>query len=156
MRQTRCPRTKPSPQPWANPNGPATTVSTLEAHRERIQAWVEQGVGGVAIHAALKREHGYSGSYSAVRRMLVDIRGSQPPEATCRLHFDPADAAQVDFGAGPMLQHPDGTTRRTWAFVMTLCFSRHQYVEFVWDQSWPPGWAATGVPSSGLAPCPLA
>ena len=25
--------------------------------------------------------------------------------------------------------------RRTWAFVMTLCFSRHQYVEFVWDQT---------------------
>lgn len=117
------------------PKRARSTVSTLVAHRERIQAWVEQGVGGVAMWAALKREHGYSGSYSAVRRMLVDVRGSQPVEATCRLHFDPADAAQVDFGAGPMLQHPDGTTRRTWAFVMTLCFSRHQYVEFVWDQS---------------------
>jgi hypothetical protein len=105
------------------PKRARSTVSTLEAHRERIQAWVEQGVGGVAMWAALKREHGYSGSYSAVRRMLVDVRGSQPVEATCRLHFDPAEAAQVDFGAGPMLQHPDGTTRRTWAFVMTLCFS---------------------------------
>jgi transposase len=27
------------------------------------------------------------------------------------------------------------TVRRTWCFVMTLCWSRHQYVEFVWDQS---------------------
>jgi hypothetical protein len=34
-----------------------------------------------------------------------------------------------------MLMHPDDKLRRTWAFVMTLCFSRHQYVEFVWDQS---------------------
>jgi transposase len=34
-----------------------------------------------------------------------------------------------------MLRHPDGRLRRTWAFVMTLCHSRHQYVEFVWDQS---------------------
>jgi transposase len=42
---------------------------------------------------------------------------------------------QVDFGAGPMLLHPVGKLRRTWAFVMTLCFSRHQYVEFVWEQS---------------------
>jgi len=41
----------------------------------------------------------------------------------------------VDFGAGPVLLHPDGNPRRTWAFVMTLCHSRHQYVEFVWDQS---------------------
>jgi hypothetical protein len=34
-----------------------------------------------------------------------------------------------------MLMHPDDKLRRTWAFVMTLCFSRHQYVEFVWDQT---------------------
>jgi hypothetical protein len=24
---------------------------------------------------------------------------------------------------------------RTWAFVMTLAFSRHQYIEFVWDRT---------------------
>ncbi len=52
------------------------------------------------------------------------------------LLFAPAEAAQVDFGAGPMLVDPaTGNPRRTWAFVMTLCFSRHQYVEFVWDQT---------------------
>ena len=34
-----------------------------------------------------------------------------------------------------MLTHPDGKPRRTWAFVMTLCHSRHQYIEFVWDQA---------------------
>ena len=49
--------------------------------------------------------------------------------------FPLGEAAQVDFGAGPMLVHPAGEARRTWAFVMTLCFSRHQYVEFVWDQT---------------------
>src|SRR5690606_31541921 len=43
---------------------------------------------------------------------------------------------QVDFGAGPLLIDPArGELRRTWYFVMTLCFSRHQYVEFVFDQS---------------------
>jgi len=42
---------------------------------------------------------------------------------------------QVDFGAGPLLHDPaSGKVRRAWAFVMTLCFSRHQYLEFVWDQ----------------------
>ena len=117
------------------PKRASTTVSSLHAQRERIQAWAQQGVSGVAIFAALQREQGWSGSYSAVRRMLADIRSAEPPETTCRLDFEPADAAQVDFGAGPMLMHPDGKTRRTWAFVMTLCFSRHQYVEFVWDQT---------------------
>ena len=54
---------------------------------------------------------------------------------TCRLHFDPAEVVQVAFGAGPMLTQSDGVLKRTWAFVRTLCFSRHQYVEFVWDQT---------------------
>jgi transposase len=113
-----------------------STISTVEPYRARVESWVAEGVGGMAIHAALCREHGYRGSYSAVRRLLAGVRASLPPEATVRLHFPPAEAAQVDFGAGPMLIEPaSGERRRTWAFVMTLCFSRHQYVEFVFDQT---------------------
>ena len=67
--------------------------------------------------------------------MLDQLRGELPADTTVRLSFAPAEAAQVDFGAGPMLTHPDGRVRRTWAFVMTLAHCRHQYVEFVWDQS---------------------
>lgn len=118
-----------------SPRKASTTISTLESHRDQLGAWIEQGVSGTAIHAALKRQHGWTGSYSAVRRLVADIRSQLPPETTCRLDFDPGDAAQVDFGAGPTLVHPDGQPRRTWAFVMTLASSRHQYVEFVWDQT---------------------
>lgn len=100
-----------------------------------VAHWLAAGVGGKAIRAALVREHGYTGSYSAVARMLVALRGEQPPEVTVRLSFEPRDAVQVDFGAGPTLVDPDGQPRRTWAFAMTLCHSRHQYVEFVWDQT---------------------
>src|SRR4051794_17591821 len=113
----------------------ASTVSSAEPLREIVQRWFDAGVQGSAIHAALKREHAFTGSYSAVRRMLQCMRATQPPETTVRLSFAPADAAQVDFGAGPVLTHPDGKPRRTWAFVMTLAHSRHQYVEFVWDQT---------------------
>ena len=66
-----------------------------------------------------------------MRRLLADIRAKLPRETTCRLDFEAGDAAQVDFGAGPTLIHPDGQARRTWAFVMTLARSSHQYVEFV-------------------------
>ena len=97
----------------AGPRRARSTVSTLEAQRERVSAWVEQGVSGTAIHAALKRQHGWAGSYSAVRRLVADIRRQMLPETTCRLDFEPGDAAQVDFGAGPMLVHPDGQPRRT-------------------------------------------
>ncbi len=113
-----------------------STISSAEPHRAQIQRWFEQGVGGIAIHAALRRQHGYNGSYSAVRRMLQQMRASQPPDLTVPLHFAPGEAAQVDFGAGPILFDPArNAQRRTWCFVMTLCFSRHQYVEFVFDQS---------------------
>ena len=113
-----------------------STISSVEPFREIVARWAERGISGVAIHAALCREHGYSGSYSAVRRMLGTLAASRTPEATVRLQFGPGEAAQVDFGAGPMLYDPAREeVRRTWCFVMTLCFSRHQYVEFVWDQT---------------------
>lgn len=117
------------------PKRAASTVSSLEPLREVVQRWFDAGVQGSAIHAALKREHGFTGSYSAVRRMLQRMQAARPPEVTVRLSFAPGEAAQVDFGAGPVLTHPDGKPRRTWAFVMTLAHSRHQYVEFVWDQT---------------------
>lgn len=117
------------------PKRASTTVSSLEEHRAKVASWVEQNVPGTAIHQALQRQHDWRGSYSAVRRMVAGIRATLPPEVTCRLDFAPGEAAQVDFGAGPILVHPDGKPRRTWAFVMTLAHSRHQYLEFVWDQT---------------------
>ena len=113
-----------------------STVSSVEPFRALVERWAGQSVSGVAIHAALRREHGYAGSYSSVYRMLRAIQAALPPQATVPLVFAPAEAAQVDFGAGPVLFDPTADRpRRTWCFVMTLCFSRHQYVEFVWDQS---------------------
>ena len=118
------------------PRLPVTAQSSIAAYRPLIEQWLAQGVSGVVIHATLKREHGFTGHYSSVRRMIAGIERERPPEATVRLSFAPGEAAQVDFGAGPQLVDPaTGELRRTWAFVMTLCFSRHQYVEFVWDQS---------------------
>ena len=103
-----------------------STISSVEPHRAVVQRWFDAGVQGRAIHAALKREHAFTGSYSAVVRMLGQLRGERPANTSVRLSFAPGEAAQVDFGAGPTLTHPDGRLRRTWAFVMTLCSRRHQ------------------------------
>jgi transposase len=112
-----------------------STISTAEPFRELVSRWTSQGVSGVAIHAALCREHGYTGSYSAIYRLIQSL-GEREPDATVPLQFAPAEAAQVDFGAGPILSDtPGARERRTWCFVMTLCFSRHQYLEFVFDQT---------------------
>ena len=114
-----------------------TTVSSVTPWRSLVAAWLDQGAQGQAMHAALCRDHGYTGSYSSVHRLIVAIRKTRPADTTIRLHFEPAEAAQVDFGAGPVMVDATGAPHRTWAFVMTLAFSRHQYLEFVWDQSVP-------------------
>ena len=110
--------------------------SSVAPWQETIKSWHARGIQGVTIHAALVRNHGFTGHYSSVRRVLRKLRDREPIAATMILDFGPGEAAQVDFGAGPWMIDPArGEPRRTWFFVMTLCFSRHQYVEFVRDQT---------------------
>lgn len=115
---------------------PAPCVSTLEPYRTEIERWIGEGLQGTTIYAALQRKHGFLGSYSAVRRFVQAHTAKQPIATTMRLDFAPGDAAQVDFGSGPPIADPrTGELRKTWIFVMTLCWSRHQYAEIVLDQS---------------------
>lgn len=121
---------------------PATSsVSPLTQYHDAIQRWVDQNIQQTTILSLLRRQYGYEGSYSSVRRYVARLRPAAT-RATVRLEFDPGDAAQVDFGQGPKLVDPvTGEERPTWIFVMTLCWSRHQYAEIVWDQK-SPTWLA--------------
>lgn len=121
---------------FASKPAPAPCVSTLAPFREQVTRWIETGTQGTTIHAALCRNHGYTGSYSAVRRFVQAHTASQPLATTMRLDFAPGDAVQVDFGSGPIIPHArTGEALKSWIFVMTLCWSRHQYAELVLDQS---------------------
>jgi hypothetical protein len=55
-----------------------------------------------------------------VRRFLKHLGAECSVTATAILYFPPADAAQVDFGAGPALIHESGHALKTWFFVMTM------------------------------------
>lgn len=115
---------------------PVTCISTLEPWRDLVAKWHAAGIQGTTIHAALKRNHGYTGSYSSVYRFLSQLVADQQPNVPLRLAFKPAEAAQVDFGAGPLITDVyTGEVFKTWFFVMTLAWSRHQYAEFVRDQT---------------------
>ena len=113
----------------------ADSQSNLVQYAQIIEAWFKQGVNGKAIYNALVRNQDYKGHYSSVRRYLKKLRVPKI-DATMILDFEPGEACQVDFGAGPLIldQH-SGKLCKTWFFVMTMCFSRHQYVEFVRDQT---------------------
>ncbi len=111
---------------------PPQNVSSVERYREQVEAWRAAGVRMSAIYARLQ-EQGYEGSYSAVRRF---VRQGEPPrlDVTVRVERAPGEEAQVDFGYAGYMLDESGQRRKAWVFVMTLSHSRHQYVEFVFDQ----------------------
>jgi len=116
---------------------PPQNASSVEPFEEVVRKLRREGVEIAAVYERLK-ERGYEGSYSSVYR-FVRQREPSSPEVVVRVETKPGEEAQVDFGyAGPMIDPaPDrigGALRRSWAFVMTLSWSRHQYVEFVFDQ----------------------
>ena len=116
-----------------NNGSPPQNTSTVEPYRDLVEKLMKEGVEIAATHERLK-ERGYTGSYASVYRF---VRRLEPctPDATVRVETRPGEEAQVDFGyAGKMIDSETGELRKTWAFVMTLSWSRHQYVEFVFDQ----------------------
>ena len=112
---------------------PPQTVSSVEPYRVLVLHLRAQGVEGTAILQRL-REHGYRGTLSSLYRFLHRLEPPSP-KATVRLERAPGSEAQVDFGsAGRLIDPTTGALRKAWAFVMVLAYSRHQYVEFVFDQ----------------------
>ena len=109
-------------------------ASIVLPHQEEVTRWFQEGIQGTTIHQTLVRKYGFSGSYSCVRRFLHRLEGANP-QVTTVLDFEPGDAAQVDFGAGPRIEDVfTGEVFPTWTFVMVLAWSRHLYAEFVPDQ----------------------
>lgn len=115
---------------------PPQTVSSLEPYRALVLQLHADGVEGTAILQRL-HEQGYTGTLSSLYRFLHRLHPTTP-DTPARIERAPGEEGQVDFGsAGRMLDPECGQARKTWAFVMTLAWSRHQYVEFVFDQGLP-------------------
>lgn len=104
-------------------------------YQEQIETWIKQGVQASTIHAALKRQYEFDGSYTGVRRFVNRLKESVPPTTTMMLDFQPGECAQVDFGAGPkFVDELTGHETKTWIFVMVLAWSRHMYAEIILRQ----------------------
>ena len=102
-----------------------------------IRTMRAQGMEVMAIYQRLRDDHEFPGQYSAVWRYVRQIETAEvsADDVTVRVETAPGEEAQVDFGYVGLLYDPVGSKlRKGWAFVMTLSWSRHQYVEFVCDQ----------------------
>lgn len=109
-------------------------ASTVEPYRATIQEWVKQGIEMTAIWLRLQENYGYKGGYSSVRRFVHRLEPIEP-EVFIRVHSEPGEDMQVDFGTVGQLYDPVTKRPRTaYVFVATLGYSRHQYAELVFDQ----------------------
>lgn len=115
---------------------PATSSQSKAAvHRQFIVDSLSQGASSQVIHQRLVERCHFTGSYHSVYRFIKAIQANQLTDLTVPLSFAPGEAAQIDFGKGVRLydlrikQEVD-----TWFFVMTLCWSRHQYAEIITHQ----------------------
>jgi transposase len=116
---------------------PPRTDSTVTPYQAVVERLLGEGVELTAILARLREDHGYTGSYSSLRRFVRVLR-PPTPDVCARVIRGPGEEAQVDFGpVGALVDPTRGGARSAFAFVLTLAFSRHQYAELVFDQKIP-------------------
>jgi transposase len=116
-------------------NSKPSKSSVLDEYKDLIQGFIEQGIQASVIHPYLEDNYGLDVSYSCVQRYIKQLKQDETIDLTMPLSFAPGEAVQIDFGQGPrLLDLRTGKEVKTWFFVMTLCFSRHQYAELVTNQ----------------------
>lgn len=107
------------------PPGRAPCASACEPYREAIELGLRRGRNAMAIWQDLVDDHGFGAGYASVRRFVTKLRGEPGPQERAVIVTAPGEEAQVDWGEGPMVRHPEtGKYQRTRLFVMTLGYSR--------------------------------
>ena len=85
---------------------------------------------------AMVRERGYPGGPAHFRRVVARVRPRRPAEAFLRLRTLPGEQAQVDWAHfGKMTL--GSATRRLYAFVMVLSWSRQIFLRFYLSSAMP-------------------
>jgi len=108
-------------------------LNSLQAYRSQIQTWLEdKHMTAKQVWRLLEEEHGLIIGYSSVKRYLRHEFNLGKPQVTVRIETPAGSQAQVDFGYMGMMVDPEtGQLRKSWAFIMTLSYSRHRFVRFV-------------------------
>ena len=108
-----------------------TRESLIDDYKEKVLELLEQNLSGVRIHEELTRD-GFIGSYPTVKRYVNKIKRKE--DIFIRVHTQPGQEAQVDFGYFGMSKNDSGKNKKTWVFNMRLSYSRLDYFEKVYDQ----------------------
>lgn len=107
--------------------------SLCQPFAPQIEAAAAVGLSAQRIYQDLVSEHGFAGSYQAVKRFVRQWRQAQPAPFV-RLEVEAGAEAQVDFGQGAWVW-VDGKRKRPHLFRLVLSHSRKGYSEVVWRQT---------------------
>jgi transposase len=119
----------------------ATGQTLLEAHVEEILALINDPQHPLKPKTAFQvilRRYELVGkvSYSSFKRLARARQLSvKARRSTCRLETRPGEQTQIDYAKVGLLMDPIAKHRRAvYAFIATLGFSRHKFIQFVFTQ----------------------
>jgi transposase len=95
----------------STPGSTAGRQSLCQPHLTQIEAAVMVGLSAQRIYQDLVCDHGFIGSYQAVKRFVRHLRETQPIPFV-RMEVEPGAEAQVDFGQGAWVM-VDGKRKRS-------------------------------------------
>jgi transposase len=107
--------------------------SQCEPFEPAIKTKLEQGLSAQRIWQDLIADHGFTGSYSSVKRYVRRL-GAVAPLPFRRMECTPGHEAQVDFGSGAWIIE-DGRKRHPHVLRVTLSYCRKSYSESVFRQT---------------------
>jgi transposase len=129
---------------------PSEGWNEVAQHRARIEGWLlgdpeTRPLRLTKVHTLLVRDHGLCASYDTLWRYAQQELGWHKKPSTVRVDDPPpGQEAQVDFGKmGLLFDAETGRRRVLWALIVTLSFSRYQFV-------WPTFWQTTEAVCEGL------
>ncbi len=119
----------------------ATAQQVFEPYGDEISSLINDKQHPLKLKQAFEvigERHGLVGkaSYPSFTR-FVKAQGITilPQQSTCRIEVAPGSEVQIDYARMGLLYDVLTKTRRTvYAFIATLSYSRHKYVEFVYKQ----------------------
>jgi transposase len=111
----------------------------LARYHTQIEQWLQEPDMTIQqVRRLLRENHAVEVGYMSLHRYVRRRLRPPEPRVTVRLHSPPGAQAQVDFGyAGRLVDPQTGRSRRAWAFILVLSYSRHRFVRFVFRQDSP-------------------
>ena len=93
-----------------------------------IEEKVKTTAPAIAIYHYLVKNHGYTGSYSTIKRYIHNLHIEKQHNAIIRFETDPGIQAQVDWKESLKFKTKDGETIKFNVFLMILGFSRTKFL----------------------------